>query len=73
MVSFEVNGSEFAAHEILNRVKLFTLAGSLGGVESIISYPPLMSHAAMPASKDGSAALRTPCCAFPWDWKTPPI
>ena len=48
MVSFEVKGSESAAHDVLNRVKLFTLAGSLGGVESIISYPPLMSHAAMP-------------------------
>ena len=48
MVSFEVDGTESAAHDILNRVKLFTLAGSLGGVESIISYPPLMSHAAMP-------------------------
>ena len=48
MVSFEVRGGESAARDVLNSVKLFTMAGSLGGVESIISYPPLMSHAAMP-------------------------
>ena len=43
MVSFEVEDGE-TAKAILQRTQLFTLAASLGGVESIISYPPLMSH-----------------------------
>ncbi|HZO91877.1 MAG TPA: aminotransferase class I/II-fold pyridoxal phosphate-dependent enzyme [Chthonomonadaceae bacterium] len=47
MVPFEIEGGEEAARAVLQRTKLFTLAASLGGVESIISYPPLMSHAAL--------------------------
>jgi cystathionine beta-lyase/cystathionine gamma-synthase len=46
MVAFEAE-DEKAAKTVLERVKVFTLAASLGGVESIISYPPLMSHAAL--------------------------
>jgi cystathionine beta-lyase/cystathionine gamma-synthase len=44
MVAFEVEGDEAAACKVLRRARLFTLAASLGGVESIISYPTLMSH-----------------------------
>lgn len=44
MVAFEVKGGGSAAVSVLNGVKLFTLTGSLGGVESIISYPAQMSH-----------------------------
>ena len=47
MVSFEVNGGGQKARGILERTKLFTMAASLGGVESIISYPTLMSHVAL--------------------------
>jgi len=47
MVSFEVKGGGEAARRVLKRTKLFTMAASLGGVESIISYPPLMSHVAL--------------------------
>lgn len=47
MVGFEVKGGEAEALRVLQSTHLFCLAGSLGGVESIISYPPLMSHAAM--------------------------
>ena len=47
MVSFETKGGEEAAKRVLQRTKLFALAASLGGVESIISYPPLMSHVAL--------------------------
>jgi cystathionine beta-lyase/cystathionine gamma-synthase len=47
MVGFEVKGGEAQARRVLQSTSLFCLAGSLGGVESIISYPPLMSHAAM--------------------------
>ena len=47
VVSFDL-GSEEAAKTLLNRVKLPLVAVSLGGVESILSYPARMSHAAMP-------------------------
>ena len=47
VVSFELESGE-AAKEVLRKVKLPLMAVSLGGVESILSYPATMSHAAMP-------------------------
>lgn len=47
MVSFEVEGGEEVAKRVLEKTKVFALAASLGGVESIISYPSLMSHVAL--------------------------
>ncbi|HEX4535354.1 MAG TPA: PLP-dependent aspartate aminotransferase family protein [Candidatus Acidoferrum sp.] len=47
MLSFDL-GSLEAARRFLNRVKLCALAESLGGVESLISLPALMTHASMP-------------------------
>jgi cystathionine beta-lyase/cystathionine gamma-synthase len=47
MLSFDV-GSLEAARRFLNHVKLCALAESLGGVESLISLPALMTHASMP-------------------------
>lgn len=44
MVAFDAAGGGEAAKRILQRTRLFTMAASLGGVESIISYPALMSH-----------------------------
>lgn len=49
MVSFVVDGGLDAASAVLKRVRLFALAESLGGVESLIGQPALMSHASMPA------------------------
>lgn len=46
MVAFEVVDGE-AAKAVLQRVRVFTMAASLGGVESIVSYPALMSHVGM--------------------------
>jgi cystathionine beta-lyase/cystathionine gamma-synthase len=43
-------GSAERAKRIMERVTLWNVAVSLGGVESILSYPARMSHAAMPAS-----------------------
>ncbi|MBP2002181.1 cystathionine beta-lyase [Paenibacillus shirakamiensis] len=48
VVSFDV-GSADRAKKLLNQVKLPIVAVSLGAVESILSYPPMMSHASMPA------------------------
>lgn len=48
VVSFDV-GSQERAKQVLSRVKLPLVAVSLGAVESILSYPAMMSHASMPA------------------------
>jgi len=50
MVSFVVEGGLEAASDVLSRVRVFALAESLGGVESLIGQPALMSHASMPRS-----------------------
>jgi len=50
MISFDV-GSLEAARSLLNRVKLCSLAESLGGVETLISLPALMTHASIPAER----------------------
>lgn len=47
MVSFDV-GSVDGARRIVERVKIFQLAESLGGVESLIGHPASMTHAAVP-------------------------
>lgn len=47
MLSFELNGSENMLKIFLKNLKLFTLAESLGGVESLISHPITMTHAGM--------------------------
>jgi len=47
MISVELDTRERAAH-LLGRVKVFSLAESLGGVESLISHPASMTHASVP-------------------------
>jgi cystathionine beta-lyase/cystathionine gamma-synthase len=47
MISIELGTRERAAH-LLGRVKVFSLAESLGGVESLISHPASMTHASVP-------------------------
>ncbi len=51
MLSFEVRGGVVAAREVARRTRLFTLAESLGGVESLIELPALMTHASLPAER----------------------
>jgi cystathionine beta-lyase/cystathionine gamma-synthase len=48
MISFDL-GSLEAAKKLLNHVHLCSLAESLGGVETLISHPGLMTHASIPA------------------------
>lgn len=50
MVSFRVAGGEQAAVDVVNRAELFTLAESLGGVESLIEHPGRMTHASAAGS-----------------------
>ena len=47
VVSLHLPGDESAAERLLNALELFTVAESLGGVESLAGFPPLMSHSAM--------------------------
>jgi cystathionine gamma-synthase len=50
MVSFRMDGGEQAAIDVCNRAKLFTLAESLGGVESLIEHPGRMTHVSVVGS-----------------------
>jgi len=49
MISAELAGSLEDARRFLERCRLFALAESLGGVESLIEHPALMTHASVPA------------------------
>jgi cystathionine gamma-synthase len=50
MVSFRVAGGEAKALEVCARTKIFTLAESLGGVESLIEHPARMTHSSVTGS-----------------------
>jgi cystathionine beta-lyase/cystathionine gamma-synthase len=47
MLSFDIRGGRPAVEKFLSKIRLFSLAESLGGVESLIEYPETMSHASM--------------------------
>jgi cystathionine beta-lyase/cystathionine gamma-synthase len=55
MISAELNGTLDDARRFLERCQLFALAESLGGVESLIEHPALMTHGSVPV--DVRAAL----------------
>jgi cystathionine gamma-lyase len=57
MLSFEVKGGVEAAREVARRTRLFTLAESLGGVESLIELPALMTHASLPAERRADVGI----------------
>jgi cystathionine beta-lyase/cystathionine gamma-synthase len=48
MVSFELKGDIHAATRFVKATRVFTLAESLGGVESLIELPAVMTHASVP-------------------------
>ncbi|KGI78502.1 trans-sulfuration enzyme family protein [Oleiagrimonas soli] len=50
IVSIEVKGGLRKAKRMLERCHLFALAESLGGVESLIEHPAIMTHASVPAA-----------------------
>ncbi|MGI0133125.1 MAG: trans-sulfuration enzyme family protein [Thermoplasmata archaeon] len=51
MVSFELVGGMAAARRFLRRLRVFTLAESLGGVESLVDHPASMTHASVPRAE----------------------
>lgn len=48
IVSVDVEGGEQGARKLLTRSRLFTIAESLGGVESLADHPAIMTHASVP-------------------------
>ena len=57
MVSFEVCGGTAGVECLASALELFTLAESLGGVESLIAHPATMTHASMDANARASAGI----------------
>ena len=56
MISFDIGSAERAG-QVLSRVKYFYLAESLGGVESLIEVPAVMTHASIPKEKREAAGI----------------
>jgi cystathionine gamma-lyase len=68
IISVDVKGGLAPARRMLERTRLFTLAESLGGVESLIEHPAIMTHASIPADQTrGAGHLRRPGQAFGGD------
>ncbi len=57
MISFEIDASEEEIAVFLASLKLFTLAESLGGVESLVAHPATMTHASMSAGEQETAGI----------------
>ena len=73
MISLELAGGLDDARRFLERCRLFALAESLGGVESLIEHPALMTHASVPAEVRAHSASATRWCASPSVSRMPTI
>ena len=57
MISFELDTDAVGIAAFLDRLELFTLAASLGGVESLVAHPATMTHAAMSDADRAAAGI----------------
>ena len=57
MLSFRIKGGKAAAELFCQKTKIFTLAESLGGVESLIEVPSSMTHAGIPREQREAAGV----------------
>jgi cystathionine gamma-lyase len=57
MISVDLDRDLASTKRFLERTQLFTLAESLGGVESLIEHPALMTHGSIPAEKRGAIGI----------------
>ncbi|GHH47956.1 MULTISPECIES: O-succinylhomoserine (thiol)-lyase [Gammaproteobacteria] len=57
MISFELDGGEAAVRAFVDGLRYFTLAESLGGVESLVAHPASMTHAAMTPEARAKAGI----------------
>ena len=62
MITIELKGGLKQARRFLERCELFALAESLGGVESLIDHPALMTHASVPAAARAALGIRDTLC-----------
>jgi cystathionine gamma-lyase len=57
MITFFLQGDLEAARRFLSTVRIFALAESLGGVESLIEHPAIMTHASLPAERRAALGI----------------
>ncbi|WP_172448423.1 trans-sulfuration enzyme family protein [Caulobacter mirabilis] len=57
IISVEIDGDLARAKRVLERTQLFTLAESLGGVESLIEHPAIMTHASIPPEQRAAIGI----------------
>jgi cystathionine gamma-lyase len=57
IISVEIKGGLGASRRVLERTRLFTLAESLGGVESLIEHPAIMTHASIPPEQRAAVGI----------------
>ena len=57
IVSFRIKGGFDAARRFCERTELFTLAESLGGVESLVNHPAVMTHASVPPERRAALGM----------------
>jgi cystathionine gamma-synthase len=57
MLSVELDGGEAAVRAFVEGLRCFTLAESLGGVESLVAHPATMTHAAMAPDARAAAGI----------------
>ncbi len=57
MISFEVKGGIEKVNSVLQNVKIFSVAESLGGIESLICHPATMTHASMSREQKEKAGI----------------
>ena len=57
MISICVKGGQDGARRMMERCELFTIAESLGGVESLINHPAIMTHASIPPERRAQMGL----------------
>ena len=57
MLSFRIKGGKEAAERFCQETRIFTLAESLGGVESLVEVPAAMTHAAIPKEQLEAAGV----------------
>lgn len=62
MVSFEMKGGLEPSRRFLESVHIFTLAESLGGVESLIEHPAIMTHASIPREMREAVGITDGLC-----------
>jgi methionine-gamma-lyase len=57
VISFELKGGVAAGESLMNRVRLATLAVSLGGIETLIEHPASMTHSGVPEAERREAGI----------------